>query len=463
MLLIKQNVPRSSSRIPSYANFFAKEIMYKNTKQQSVMARLAFALVLGSMFYSTELLAQGSPYDFIGFGDPIVTQSPRLEGIAGSAVASTESRTINDENPAAWSMMTRARIEARLGFAYDKSDLGSDEGIQRIVKFGGVSFGTPLWDKFKFGFAFGFAPITNADAQMVLPDTIGSTIYKREGGLSQFYIGLSARPISALNIGGRADFLFGNIRTIIQSDAVQGIETVPGIFQREYSMSGVRGTFGFLLTLDSLVPELRGLAIGGAYSSAAAISSKQRTVVTPVNSALDSTIEKIGYGSYPSMIRLGIATRLGDRYRIEADISGQDFSNSSFYSPTTTIIGDPNLGTSNRYSIGIERLPIMGDESKGVSFWNRAGLRLGASYATLPFKPSSVIAPFAKISVNEMSVTAGLGLPMNYESMFDFSVSAGVRTPSITGGAPKDFFFKMGASISLSEKWFVPLRRNDDE
>ena len=52
---------------------------------------------------------------------------------------------------------------------------------------------------------------------------------------------------------------------------------------------------------------------------------------------------------------------------------------------------------------------------------------------------------------------------MNFESMFDFSVSAGVRTPSVTGGAPKDFFFKIGASISLSEKWFVPLRRNDDE
>ncbi|MFI5263728.1 MAG: hypothetical protein ACHQM6_04350, partial [Candidatus Kapaibacterium sp.] len=137
--------------------------------------------------------------------------------------------------------------------------------------------------------------------------------------------------------------------------------------------------------------------------------------------------------------------------------SGQDFSNSLVYSPTSTFTGDPNLGSSNRYSLGIERLPIMGDESKGISFWERAGLRLGASYATLPFRPDT------KMTVNEMSFTAGLGLPLNAESAFDFALSIGIRTPQNTAVAPKDFFFKMRASISLSEKWFVPLRKDEDE
>ncbi|MEP7235142.1 MAG: hypothetical protein ABI778_07585 [Ignavibacteriota bacterium] len=415
-----------------------------------------FAVLLLLSFWNGELRAQGSPYDLIGFGTPVVTQSARLEGLGGTAVASTESRTINDENPAAIAMMTRARIEAQLGFSYCKSDLGADENVQHVVKFSGASFATPLWGNY-FGFALGFAPITNADAQTNNLDSLGSTIARREGGLSQFYLALSARVLSALNLGGRADFLFGNIRTISQASVAGGVESEPGIFQREYALSGIRGTFGFLLTLDSLVPELKGLTIGGVYSSGSALTSKQRTIVTPANSLLDSIIEKVGYGSYPSQIRLGIASRFGDRYRVEANIIGQDFSNALVYSPTSTFSGDPNLGSSNRYSIGIERLPVMGDQSKGVGFWERAGLRIGASFATLPVRPDT------KMSVSETSFSAGIGLPLNAESSFDFALTLGIRSPQDANLAPKDFFFKMRASISLSEKWFVPLRRGDDD
>jgi hypothetical protein len=402
------------------------------------------------------VFAQGSPYDLIGFGDPAGSESARMEGIAGAGVASTDSRTINDLNPAGLSLLSRARIEARLNYFYNRSDLGSDEGIMRIVKFAGASFATSLTDNGHVGFSLGFSPLTNVEAETQLIDSLGTTLYTREGGVSQLYLGLSARPISALNLGARADFLFGNLRTIGQATVSQGLETVPGTFQREYSLSGTRGTFGFLLTLDSLVPELRGLTIGGAYSMGASLTSKKRTIVTPVNSTLDSTIEQSGYGYYPSQIRLGIATRLGDRYRVEADISGQDFSNASVYSLTSNITGDPQLGSSNRYSFAIERLPVMGDESKGVGFWEKTGLRLGFSTATLPFRPT------LGMTVSETGVTAGIGMPMNAESVFDFSVELGVRTPQNTAIAPKECFIKMGASISLSEKWFVPLRRDDD-
>jgi hypothetical protein len=417
---------------------------------------IVFLLLVLSSLYTPTVYAQGSAYDWIGFGDPVISESARMEGIAGAGVANGDSRTINDLNPAAFSMLSRARIEARLNFFYNRTDLGSDEGIQRIVKFAGASFATPLFDKNHIGFSLGFAPLTNADAQTQHTDSLGTTLYTRQGGLSQLYLGLSARPISSLNIGARADFLFGNLREISQANVSQGVETVPSTFQREYAISGTRGTFGFLLTLDTLVPELHGLTIGGSYSMGTTLNSRKRTIVTPVNSALDSTIEDPGYGYYPSLIRLGIATRIGNRYRVEADISGQDFSNASFYSATSPVLGDPQLGTSNRYSFGLERLPIMGDESKGVPFWEKTGLRLGFNYATLPFRP------VAGVTVNEMSVTAGIGIPMNPESIFDFSAEIGLRTPSNTALAPKEYFFKMGASISLSEKWFVPLRKEEE-
>jgi hypothetical protein len=203
---------------------------------------ISLTVILCIVSSGTTLFAQASPYDWIGFGDPVVSESARMEGIAGAGVANTDSRTINDLNPAAWSMLSRARIEARLNFFYNRSDLGSDEGIQRIVKFAGASFATSLFDKNHVGFAIGFAPLTNVDAQTQLTDSLGTTLYTREGGLSQLYLGFSARPISALNIGARADFLFGNLRSIGQANVAQGAESVPGVFQREYSISGTRGT-----------------------------------------------------------------------------------------------------------------------------------------------------------------------------------------------------------------------------
>src|SRR4051812_21802423 len=112
--------------------------MHTISAENSFRRRKSWALLLFFIliFSSAILRAQGSPYDFIGFGDPVISQAARIEGLAGSGVAMTEPRGINDLNPAAWSMLTRARIEARLSFTYNRSDLGVNESSQRIVKFG---------------------------------------------------------------------------------------------------------------------------------------------------------------------------------------------------------------------------------------------------------------------------------------------------------------------------------------
>jgi hypothetical protein len=61
-----------------------------------------------------------------------------------------------------------------------------------------------------------------------------------------------------------------------------------------------------------------------------------------------------------------------------------------------------------------------------------------------------------------MAATFGFNLPLNLESLFDFSVTLGERTPQNTAIAPKEKFIKVGCSISLSEKWFSPTKTEDD-
>ncbi len=400
--------------------------------------------------------AQGSPYDFFGFGNPIGVTNTHLEGLAQSGVALTDGSVINELNPASYSFFNRTNIDIRLRFAYNQSDLGALSTSGHLVKFSGFNVGTLFSNKLGLGAAFGFAPITDAEATTVGTDSISSTISKREGGLSQFYLGASLRPISALTIGGRVDVLFGNLLTKYQT-TFNSTDAIPGVFQREYAESGVRGTFGFMLSLDSLFAELRGVTIGASYSTGASLSSTQRTIVTPINTILDSIIEVNGYGYYPSKIQIGIAGRVGDRYRLEADISGQDFSSAYTFSKTKNGIGEVTLGSSNRFSLGFERMSMTNEDSRGRNFFDKIGYRIGVSYASLPFRPSP------GVTVSELGASLGMGVPFASGSNVDFAGQFGIRTPSNTNVAPKDLFFKFGVTVGISEKWFVPLRHGDDD
>ncbi|MBS1903686.1 MAG: hypothetical protein JSS75_08295 [Bacteroidetes bacterium] len=417
--------------------------------------RILFAVSVLLMSGSSAF-AQGSPYSFLGFGDPVGSTHAHLLGLSQTGVALTDGSLINELNPAGFAYIPATMVDLRLRYAYDKATIGSDQGVSSMVKLGGLSAGTSVWSAASMGAAIGFTPITDAEAQTERLDSLGNTIYKRAGGLSQFYMGLAARPFGALSLGARLDIIFGNVRTQTQAN-ISGNDVQAGIFQREYAESGLRGTFGFMLALDSLFPQLRGLTIGVSYSTASTLTATQRTIVTPISTTLDSTIEVGGYGYYPSSIRLGLAGRFGDRYRVEANLSGQDFSNARVFSLTKDLIGDPTLGSSNRYSFAFERMALGAQDARGAAFWEKVGLRLGASYAQLPFKPA------AGVTVNEVGGSFGLGIPFGGGSSIDLAAELGIRTPSNANIEPKDTYFKFSATMMLGEKWFVSLRRDDDQ
>lgn len=400
--------------------------------------------------------AQGSPYNFIGYGEPVSTVNPRTEALAGTGVALTEPRTISDLNPALWSWVSKTRFEARLNLTTSQSEFGTSTGLLHIVKLGGFAFGGMLDEKNGIGLGLGMSPLTHADAEAQTSDSSGTTNYKREGGVSQLYLGLAGRLGGGVAVSGRFDYLFGNLRQLAQSNPTSP-ESIPGVFDREYSLNGLRGTFGIAITLDSFFQSFRGITFGVSYSTQSSLHSTKRNIFTPVNSSLDTTTDESGSGIFPSDLRLGLSTRLGDRYRVEASYMTSDYSASSFFSTTEPIVGDPQLGVYDRISVGVERLPRMGDDGKGISTWERAGLRAGFSIATLPFLPDK------KSKVKETSVSLGFSLPINIESFLDFSVSGGIRTPEIESIGPKDTFLRISGSISLGERWFAPLRREDED
>jgi len=409
-----------------------------------------FLLTIVLLLVSSLAHAQGSPYNLLGFGTPVRSANPVIEALGGNAAAMEGTRAVNDINPADWTWLTRARFDVSLRYDFNNAQLGTEQDNQHNFNFAGISFGAPIWNAVNAGLAFGYRPLTNANAEIDISDSNGTRQYISRGGTNMLFFGLAARPIPAIALGARLDLLNGSIRHIDQVEFTNS-QLNTGQFERVYPHNGLRPTFGIELIGDSI--SIPGFTIGTSYSLATDLTSSQETIVTPTSSLLDTTLRTDGSGRFPSALNAGISYHFSRRYRAEADYAMQDFSTAYLYSPTTST-GDPTLQANTRIGVGVERLANMNGEfgtSFGLDMW---ALRLGFTYSTLPVKPAG------SGGINELSLSAGVGIPFSYESMLNLSAVIGQRLPVNAESAPKETFLRLGASVSISERWFNPTRRD---
>jgi hypothetical protein len=413
----------------------------------------AFIVTSVLLFGHEGARAQGSPLDLIGFGRPLEAWNAHIDGLGGGGNAMTDHRTVNGPNPASWSWLDRARLETELHFDFTQSTQPNySDSRNQNLHFGGFTFGSPLGSSAHFGLSVGFNQLTDASDVLNDGDSIIGHQYRSEGGVSEGFLGVAGRIHPGIALGAKFGVLFGNIRHLSQVNFADPTINSSD-FERDYALSGIRGTFGLVAVGDSLASALTGVTFGVSFSTASNLSMTQRTVITPVNSLLDTTIEASGVGYYPGSLQMGLGVRLSPRYNMIGDLAIQDFTNAYLFSPQATT-GDPTLGSSTRFSLGIERVPNMSNEFGITGFWDRLGLRLGASYYQMPFRP-------ANTTINAIAVSAGVGIPISYESLLDLSFTAGQRNPQNTAAFPKDLFFRVGATISISERWFVPTRTDE--
>ncbi len=417
-------------------------------------------VVLFLLAFSKMGHAQGSPYDNIGFGLPVRSGNAVEDALGGTGVAMDASRTVNDLNPADWTWITRTRFGASLH--YDLSNAtqpGYSQDVQQNIQFSGASFAAPVWNQMHAVISLGYVPLTNASNDINITDSTGTRNYIIRGGTNLVFGGVAARPIPSLAFGARLDLVTGDIRHI---DEVTYTDTTAGTgqFERDYIFYGVRPTLGFEIIGDSIADALSGVMIGASYSFATKLNSTYETITTPITSTLDTTVDEGGVGRYPASLSAGISVHLSRRYRAEADYFAQNFSSAYVYAPQA-ISSDTVLGSSNRIAVGIERLPNVSGEFGSSSGFDRWGLRLGFSYCKLPILPPTNIRlyPSGTGGINELSVSAGFGIPISLETLLNLSVVAGQRQPVNTGSAPKETFVRIGADVSFSEQWFVPMRR----
>ncbi|MDP4199882.1 MAG: hypothetical protein Q8922_11965 [Bacteroidota bacterium] len=429
----------------------------------SSLAMTLAVLVFTWFVFTNSAFAQGSTYNFFGFGTPLPTADPTIEGLGGTGVALQGTRVVNVINPADWNWLTRARFNVALRYDYANDQLGGITEQQHNITLSGISFGVPFWSEHSAALALGYVPLTDASGKIEASDSMATKTYVRRGGANMLFLGAGMRLASALAIGARLDLITGNIRhqdhlafTDLTQDSAE--------YERDYLFNGLRPTFGIELIGDSIADGLRGLTIGASYSLGASLTATRETIITPISSTLDTTIDESGKGYYPSSFAAGISYHFSYRYRAEVDYSAQNFASAYVFAPLTSS-GDPSLRNGSRISVGVERLPNISGEF-GTSFGlDRWGLRLGFAYSQLPievagfnFSPNGT-GSSSSGGVTELALSAGLGIPLSFETLMNLSLTVGQRNPTDASVAPKETFLRLGASVSLSDKWFVPTRR----
>lgn len=189
-------------------------------------------------------------------------------------------------------------------------------------------------------------------------------------------------------------------------------------------------------------PSLKPLVLGVVVETPTSLDLREDHF-TSTASQYDTTSTAFGTTDIPLFVALGASYTVTDRYVFAADLAMQNWNNAKSLG-----VHPAELRNSMRIGGGMEILP-----SKDAStYWGhviyRAGFYFNSSYLQINNQ-----------AINGMFATAGLGLPIGPDSRLNLGFQFGVNG---TTQAPleKDTIFRLTASISASELWFVRLEED---
>jgi hypothetical protein len=154
----------------------------------------------------------------------------------------------------------------------------------------------------------------------------------------------------------------------------------------------------------------------------------------------DTTSTRYGSADIPLLVSFGTSYTFSDRYTVAADVATQSWGNAKSFG-----VHPQELRNSLRAGAGIELAPRKDANSYFSHIVYRAGFFYDASYLQINNQ-----------GIDGMFLTAGLGLPIGPESHLNLGFQFGVQGTT-SNGLQKDTIFRLTASISGSELWFVRL------
>jgi hypothetical protein len=390
----------------------------------------------------------GSAYSIIGVGDLRMNSGVRSAGMGYTGIGVASSSYINGLAPATWALIDRTRLEAGMLYEGFNSTDGQRSRYLARADFNGALLALPISPAHGITFVGGFTPYSTVNYDTYTKGSYrsgGDTLeyalqHVGTGGLGKGIMGLSYAPLPELAFGFSLNYLFGSIeRSVSQvptDDSHSG-----GLTTYRLTANGINFTVGGLYSgFGAITPSLSSLSLGFFVSSRGVLSTEQKTLYT-YSTLLDTSGERTSNMAVPLSYGIGLAYQAGERVLLAADYVSERWS-------TAEIDGATPAGTGNatRVGIGLERLP---KRESGASFFQRLPLRVGASYHWTYYRAAGE-------RINEWAVTAGTAFPLAGDTRLsiagEYAIRGGLQT-----GLVRDRIFRLTASFSISETWFIPF------
>jgi hypothetical protein len=255
-----------------------------------------------------------------------------------------------------------------------------------------------------------------------------------------------AAPIGKhLSIGGQAHYYFGSIDrySIIDFESGSGYsDLTSGELLRV-------GNFGFSLGAQYEQPLKNGLilTVGATYQLATKIGNRKIDFAYTTTGSLVDTVawntNSDNLMSLPTTIGAGFSLHKPDRWMFGLDYVFQHWSQSGF----------ENRSASQSFKVvpghlvrtGFEWTPSRTDFRH---YFKRCSYRIGLSY-------ESTYMQFSGHKINNISATAGFGLPINrWNNSVNFSAEVG-RRGTTNNGLIRETYVKFSLSFSIYDIWFI--------
>ncbi len=386
----------------------------------------------------------GSPYSVYGIGDLKYVPGVRSAALGYAGIALAPENSINGLSPASWAGINRTLVEASVLYeGFTSSDATSSLRRGR-VDFHGALFAIPIAPSNGIVFVAGFTPYSGTNYNIFRTGSsqgLDYTVnYVGKGGLSTAEAGLSYAPRPEMAIGASINYLFGTLeqeRSFLLTTETSSI----GTSREKITARGLQGTLGFRYSgFGALHEALEPLSLGFVIQSHAGLTSEHQTTYEYQSLVENDTSQNVNSSlSIPIAFGIGLAYRAGPRYVVAADYYTQAWSTADFLGSSPE-----NLRNSSRFGIGGERSP---NANPAAPWLDRLAYRLGfyydATYLRIKGKP-----------INEWGITGGLGIPLGSDAMVNIALEYGIRG-TIDNNLVKDKIFRLSASLSISELWFV--------
>ncbi len=397
----------------------------------------------------------GSMYSALGIGDLTSGLNVRNLGMGYTGVGISTGNYLNMNSPGSWAGIMRTRLEAGATYQGFSSTDGNASRYISDITLRDATLGFPIDPAKGIALVAGFTRYSNVDFDTYTNstgyasnDTIPYSLHHQgNGGIGVGKLGASYAPTAWLALGASFDYYFGTIeyvRTFLPtSSAYSG-----GLFDRTTSYHGPGGTFGFIFSgFGGIAGSLKSMTLGFSISSRSRVISSKSTILSFGGDLVNYPVEKdttagvSGEIDIPVTYTVGLAYVLDNRYLLATDFSAQLWRNSSFDGAPPS-----DLQNASRIGFGIETLP---SREPTASWSERVAVRIGAMFGSTYYKPNAT-------GIDQWMVTAGATLPLSSEARIHLAAEYGARGTT-ANGLIKDHIFRLTASVSVGERWFVPL------